>query len=40
MHDLAYVSDINSVSKSVSLKEDMSHHYRIQVADVNFKVVE
>ena len=25
MHDLVYESDINSVSKSVTLKEDMCH---------------
>ena len=25
MHDLVYKSDINSVSKSVTLKEDMCH---------------
>ena len=40
MHDLVYENGINSVSKSVTLKEDLVIHYRIQVADVNSKVVE
>ena len=38
--DYGYLSAINSVSKIVTLKGGhVSIHYRIHVADVNFKVV-
>ena len=38
IQDLGYENDINSVSKSVTPKKTFAIHYKVQAADVNFKV--